>query len=303
MKAVLLDPGNPIECQPLTSTRSLFDCLVGNRPLGEWIIQHLDECGFDRVPAEQADDRTVWIAGDGWVCIRTLQRLRDSAGPAVVRDLTGRPIAWTGGSREPVAGSRQVGDQGDDFSVRHPWDLLHLNEVLLDEIEEDCIEGEVETGAHWKGRLILGPGSRLLPGVYIEGTVAIGPDCKIGPNCYLRGRTSIAAGCRVGQAVEIKNSILFPGATVGHLSYCGDSILGAKVNFGAGTIVANLRHDGRNHRSAVDGQLVDTGRRKFGTIVGDGVHTGIHTTIYPGRKLWPQSSTRPGEIVDRDKQS
>ena len=62
----------------------------------------------------------------------------------------------------------------------------------------------------------------------------------------------------------------------------------------------NFRHDGQNHRTLVDGVLVDTGRRKFGSIIGDGVHTGIHTSIYPGRKLWPGTSTRPGEIVQRD---
>ena len=49
-----------------------------------------------------------------------------------------------------------------------------------------------------------------------------------------------------------------------------------------------------------DGALIDTGRRKFGAIVGDGVHTGINTSIYPGRKLWPGTTTRPGEIVSRD---
>src|SRR5690606_29462991 len=76
-----------------------------------------------------------------------------------------------------------------------------------------------------------------------------------------------------------------------------DSVLGEKVNFGAGTTTSNLRHDGGNHTSRVEGGMVDTGRRKFGTIVGDGVHTGINTSIYPGRKLWPGTSTLPGEIV------
>ena len=47
-------------------------------------------------------------------------------------------------------------------------------------------------------------------------------------------------------------------------------------------------------------ELVDTGRRKFGAVVGDGVHTGINTSIYPGRKLWPHTSTRPGQIIDKD---
>ncbi|MPN52542.1 hypothetical protein SDC9_200204 [bioreactor metagenome] len=89
--------------------------------------------------------------------------------------------------------------------------------------------------------------------------------------------------------------------SVGHLSYVGDSVIASRVNFGAGTICSNLRHDGRTHHSPVDGVLVDTGRRKFGVIVGSNVHTGIHTGCYPGRKLWPNVSTLPGEIVRQDK--
>jgi bifunctional UDP-N-acetylglucosamine pyrophosphorylase/glucosamine-1-phosphate N-acetyltransferase len=77
-------------------------------------------------------------------------------------------------------------------------------------------------------------------------------------------------------------------------------VLGERVNFGAGTMISNLRHDGANHRSMVAGALVDTGRRKFGAIIADHVHTGINTVIYPGRKLWPHTSTRPGAIVQRD---
>jgi bifunctional UDP-N-acetylglucosamine pyrophosphorylase/glucosamine-1-phosphate N-acetyltransferase len=87
---------------------------------------------------------------------------------------------------------------------------------------------------------------------------------------------------------------------VGHLSYIGDSILGEKVNLGAGTTTSNLRHDGKNHFSKVGDKLVDTGRRKFGTIIGDNVHTGINTSIYPGRKIWPGLTTRPADIVIQD---
>ena len=97
-----------------------------------------------------------------------------------------------------------------------------------------------------------------------------------------------------------KNSLILSRTNVGHLSYVGDSVIGEAVNFGAGTIISNFRHDGKNHRSMVAGELLDTGRRKFGAIVGDHVHTGIHTSIYPGRKLWPHTSTRPGEIVQHD---
>ncbi len=50
----------------------------------------------------------------------------------------------------------------------------------------------------------------------------------------------------------------------------------------------------------VNGKLVSTGRRKFGTIIGDSAKTGIHTSIYPGRKIWPNKTTLPGEAVRKD---
>lgn len=186
------------------------------------------------------------------------------------------------------------------FLIRQPWDLLRANEQHVGSLTEWRIDGEVHASAVVEGVIHLGPGTRILPGVFIEGNAVIGANCKIGPNCYIRGNTSIGDNCHIGQAVEIKNCLILSKTNVGHLSYVGDSVLGAGVNFGAGTITSNLRHDGRNHRTMTADGLIDTGRRKFGTIVGDGVHTGIHTAIYPGRKLWPNTSTRPGEIVSRD---
>jgi len=129
----------------------------------------------------------------------------------------------------------------------------------------------------------------------------IGKNAKIGPNCYIRGNTSIGDNCHIGQSVEIKNSIIGNNTNVGHLSYVGDSIIGHNVNLGAGTIISNFRHDGGNHRSFIDGELIDTGRRKFGTIIADGVHTGINTSIYPGRKLGKNVTTLPGEVIKEDR--
>lgn len=184
-------------------------------------------------------------------------------------------------------------------ACRFPWDLLAIQERIM-AVWEDEISGDVHPNAVIEGKLKLGKGSRILPGVYIEGNVVIGEGCKIGPNCYVRGSTSIGDNCHIGQSVEIKNSLILGGTNVGHLSYVGDSILGAKVNFGAGTLVSNFRHDGGNHISRVGKQLVDTGRRKFGTVIGDGVHTGIGTLIYPGRKIGPGMFTLPGDVVRKD---
>jgi bifunctional UDP-N-acetylglucosamine pyrophosphorylase/glucosamine-1-phosphate N-acetyltransferase len=85
-----------------------------------------------------------------------------------------------------------------------------------------------------------------------------------------------------------------------HLTYLGDSVVGDRANLGCGTITANVRHDGANHKAVVNGACVDTGRLKLGAIIGDDVHTGINTSIYPGRKMWPGVTTRPGAIVLKD---
>jgi UDP-N-acetylglucosamine diphosphorylase / glucose-1-phosphate thymidylyltransferase / UDP-N-acetylgalactosamine diphosphorylase / glucosamine-1-phosphate N-acetyltransferase / galactosamine-1-phosphate N-acetyltransferase len=219
-----------------------------------------------------------------------------STGASVLTDAAGEALAWQGESADFSAAVVA----GDSFLIRHPWDLLRANEQYVSALAEEKILGDVHPLAVIEGTIHLGAGSRILPGVYIEGNVVIGENCKIGPNCYLRGSTSIGDRCHIGQSVEIKNCLILSKTNVGHLSYVGDSVLGAGVNFGAGTTTSNLRHDGKNHRAMVNGTLVDTGRRKFGAIVGDGVHTGIHTSIYPGRQIAAGRTTRPGEIVQHD---
>ena len=255
------------------------NCRVINEPLEEFLKREL----------AALPEGTVWRMD----CVPDAELVSQlaEAGDFEVRDEAGL-VALRGAERKIF--------QFSGLRLLHPWDLLVLNERRVAGLEKPDIRGEVSPAAHIDGILHLGEGSRILPGVYIEGNVVIGRDCKIGPNCYLRGNTVIGDRCHIGQAVEIKNSVLGEHTAVGHLSYVGDSVLGNDVNFGAGTIIGNLRHDGKNHRSMIRGVLVDTGRRKFGAIVGDGVHTGIHTAIYPGRKLSAGASTRPGDIVSRD---
>lgn len=184
--------------------------------------------------------------------------------------------------------------------ITYPWNLLDANKKLLSQIKFKN-EGKIEQGVTIHGTVQIGKGTILKSGTYIEGPVIIGENCRIGPNCYIRPDTTLGNSVKVGNAVEVKNSIVGDSTSIGHLSYVGDSVIGDHVNFGAGTIVANLRHDDTGIKSEVNGKLMDSGRRKLGTIIGDNVHTGIHTSIYPGRKLWPNTTTVPGEIVKKDK--
>lgn len=283
----------PILIQPPTVAPNLWP-LAADRPLGSLFVAG---CDFATLQAASwKNPEGLRMSENAWVHPADAALLEAAGGNVSLADARGRLLAWTGPAPEgpPLAASEK------SFLVMFPWDLLRVQEIVMAEMTESRVEGDLSPAAHVEGVLVLGEGSRVLPGVFMEGNIIIGKNCKVGPNCYLRGNTAIDDNCHVGQAVEIKNSILGRKTSVGHLSYLGDSVLGAGVNFGAGTITSNLRHDGANHRSMVEGALVDTGRRKFGAIVGDGVHTGIHTSIYPGRKLGPRTSTRPGEIVARD---
>jgi len=192
-----------------------------------------------------------------------------------------------------------VEHDGTWLDVGRPWEVIEATEHLLSNLERS-VDGRVEERVTLDGRVVVEEGARVRDGTYVEGPVVVKAGADVGPNAYVRGATVLGEESRVGNAVEVKNSVLFPGATVGHLSYVGNSVLGADVNFGAGTKVANLRHDDANVRMRVKGTSVDTGRRKLGVVCGDGVKTGINTSVNAGVKLSSGATMVPGETVMED---
>ncbi len=181
------------------------------------------------------------------------------------------------------------------LDVGRPWDMLEANQILLKNIDAKH-EGIIEPNATMNGHIHVGKGSIVRNGAYIVGPVIIGENCDIGPNCFIRPSTTIGNDVHIGNAVEVKNCVIMNGTKIGHLSYLGDSVIGEKCNFGAGTKVANLRHDGKNILCPVKGELVDSGRRKLGVIMGDDVHTAINTSINVGTVMEAGSFTHPGEV-------
>jgi bifunctional UDP-N-acetylglucosamine pyrophosphorylase/glucosamine-1-phosphate N-acetyltransferase len=185
------------------------------------------------------------------------------------------------------------------FDIGRPWDLLEANRWALTRIEHK-VDGLVENGAHLVGPVTVAESARVRSGAYVEGPTLIEEKSDIGPNCYIRPFTSIGKKVRVGNACEIKNSILMDGTHVGHLSYVGDSIIGEGCNLGAGTITANYRLDARPVKMMVKDRLVDSERRKLGTVLGDNVKTGIGSLLMPGVKIGFNSWIGPNVVVERD---
>ena len=178
------------------------------------------------------------------------------------------------------------------LDLGYPWDLLSANEALLNGIESQN-EGEVEENVVMKGVVSIGKDTVIRSGSYIVGPVIIGQDCDIGPNCYIRPYTSIGDNCHIGGAVEVKNSIIMRGTKIPHPNYIGDSVIGEGCNFGAGTKIANFRFD---ENEIIVGNI-DTGRRKLGAIIGDGVETGINASINVGSLIGNGTWIGPGAVA------
>jgi bifunctional UDP-N-acetylglucosamine pyrophosphorylase/glucosamine-1-phosphate N-acetyltransferase len=153
-------------------------------------------------------------------------------------------------------------------------------------------------GTILEGRTVVGAGSVVGPDCHLTDVVVgervrmstavareceIGDDCDVGPYAFLRPGTRLAAGVKVGTYVEVKNSEIGEGTKVPHLSYIGDADVGAGANLGASTITAN--YDGRS---------------KHRTKVGDGVHTGVHTSLVAPVELGDDADTGAGSVVTHD---
>ncbi len=236
---------------------------------------------------------------DTWIELGALLMLGRNTKPARLCDSDGVILAWKGAD-EPEDCEEELRTEAGCFPIVYPWDLLRMNEEVVALMDETVLLGEVSPKATVSGAVRIAAGARILPGTVIEGPVVIGPGAVIGPNALVSGATSIGANCVIGHGAEVKNSIIYPNTYISRQSYVGDSIIGSHVTLGAGTMTENHRHDGRNHASMIRGKEVDTGRTKLGAMIGDGVHTGVNTSIGAAVKIGMGRTIEPATYVDKD---
>ena len=108
----------------------------------------------------------------------------------------------------------------------------------------------------------------------------------------------VGKNCVIGNSCELKNSIVFNHAQIPHFNYIGDSIIGYKAHFGAGVITSNLKSDKSNIEIKNGKEIIKTGLKKFGALVGDFAEVGCNTVLNPGTiigknvTIYPLSSVR-----------
>ncbi|WP_410670239.1 hypothetical protein [Amycolatopsis sp. cmx-4-68] len=176
--------------------------------------------------------------------------------------------------------------------VDRVWDLLpRLPELLASWLDgRQVVEGEVMTGAVIGTEpVFVAAGARVEPGAYLCGPAYVGPGVVIRHGAYVRQNCILLDGAVLGHASEMKNCVMLPRAKAPHFAYLGDSILGSRVNLGAGTKLSNLAITAAGHRKTflveVDGVVHDTGLTKLGAVLGDDVQTGCNAVVNPGTLL------------------
>tara|TARA_B100000965_G_scaffold380810_1_gene377687 strand:+ start:855 stop:1526 length:672 start_codon:yes stop_codon:yes gene_type:complete len=195
-------------------------------------------------------------------------------------------------------------EDAPNFPKGPVWEILNpsSNFSLKSQLDEMVENKKVNFERYKKdgSAFLIHYSAKVGKGVVIEGPTYIGPNVVIRPGAYIRPYSWICDGSVVGHCSEVKHSILLPNSKAPHFNYVGDSILGSGVNIGAGCKLSNLRNDGRNIliRDGETGELLeDSGLRKFGAILGEGVQLGCNVVTNPGTIMGKESGAWPNVTV------
>lgn len=188
----------------------------------------------------------------------------------------------------------------EDYFLTNRGELIPLKEVKKEEgnylFRGEKVKGAIlMAGSYIRGRrFYFGEGVLVEPFSYLEEPAYFSRGTQIRHASYVRGSIYTGEGAVIGHTTEVKNSIFLKGAKAAHFAYVGDSILGAEVNLGAGTKLANLKFLKREITFEINGVKLKTGLRKMGAILGDRVQTGCNAVLQPGTLLGKGSIVYPG---------
>ena len=188
----------------------------------------------------------------------------------------------------------------------YPWEALKgikdmiiaLGETLGDDYEQRAPQVWVHKTA------------KVFDSAYLGAPCIIGPNTEVRQCAFIRGSALVGADCVVGNSAELKNVILFDHVQTPHYNYVGDSVLGYKAHMGAGSITSNVKSDKTLVTVKDPEGPIETGRKKFGAMLGDFVEVGCNSVLNPGTvvgrhtNIYPTSCVRgviPANSIYKDK--
>lgn len=135
--------------------------------------------------------------------------------------------------------------------------------------------------------------AKVAPTASITGPCIIGENAEVRHCAFIRGNAFVGNNCVVGNSTELKNVVLIERVQVPHYNYVGDSVLGTGSHLGAGAITSNVKSDKSLVTVKVFGEVLETGLKKFGAMVGDNVEVGCGSVLNPGTVIGKNSNVYP----------
>lgn len=179
--------------------------------------------------------------------------------------------------------------------VKYPFEVLPLISDFIKELIKSLDLNVYEKRAE---DVYVAKSAKVAPTAYIAGPCIIGENTEVRHCAFIRGSALIGDNCVVGNSTELKNVILFDNVQVPHYNYVGDSVLGYRSHMGAGSITSNVKSDKTLVNVRCGQEVLKTGLKKFGAILGDCVEVGCGSVLNPGTmigrntNIYPLSSVR-----------
>ena len=185
-----------------------------------------------------------------------------------------------------------AGEYLSQFS--YPWEALDGIKALIVSLGEKLPKEEYDEVSP---QVWVHKTATVAPTAYLGAPCIIGAETEVRHCAFVRGSALVGKNCVVGNSVELKNVILFDNVQTPHYNYVGDSILGYKSHMGAGSITSNVKSDKTLVVVHNGSECIETGRKKFGAILGDNVEVGCNSVLNPGTVLGRRASVYPTSCV------
>ncbi|MCI5500420.1 MAG: UDP-N-acetylglucosamine pyrophosphorylase [Lachnospiraceae bacterium] len=178
--------------------------------------------------------------------------------------------------------------------VEFPWEVLAKIGDFIIALGKTLPEDEYELRGD---NIWIAKSATIAPTASITGPCIIGKGTEVRPGAFIRGKAIVGENCVVGNSTELKNVILFNNVQVPHYNYVGDSILGYKSHMGAGSITSNVKSDKTNVTIKYKGDIIETGLKKMGAILGNYVEVGCNSVLNPGTIIGSNTNIYPLSMV------
>ena len=180
-------------------------------------------------------------------------------------------------------------------AIKYPWHVLEMAEIFQRASPKLEVHptAEVAKSAVLKGNCKIEAHAQIGENAVVSNSF-IGQNAQVGNNTLVRD-SIIGQNSVIGFGSEIARSFLAANVST-HLAYLGDSVVDSGANFGAFSATANLRLDGAFVKVSIKNERLDSGRKKFGAIVGSRAQIGVHASLMPGCKVEINESVAPNSV-------